>query len=81
MIHVYQPKNTPPSPTISVIHDISNMPSFMKNIKLQENTKLQDSFEREQRPVESSELYDELLDKFCYGSSSAGHMKRVLSKL
>jgi len=73
----YQNKNTPPSPTISVIHDISNMPSFMKNIKLQE----QDSFLREQRPVDSSELYDELLDKFCYGSTSAGQMKRVLSKL
>jgi hypothetical protein len=59
------------------IHDISDMPSFIRAIR----DRQQEDLEREARPVDSQELYDELLDKFCFGSKDAGEMRRVLSKL
>lgn len=58
------------------VYDVSHMPSFVNTLLC-----MQKEREEKEKEVDQTEAYDELLDKFCFGTSDAGVMKRVLSKL
>lgn len=65
------------------LYDMSHMPSFMHSLRcMQQKNRMEEYMKQQQdTKVEKIEVYDEMLDKFCYGSRNAADMKNVLSKL
>lgn len=65
-------------------YDVSHMPTFISSIRTMHILKQREEEElrrRQEQDTYSKELYDELLDKFCFGSKNVGEMRMVLSRL
>ena len=58
------------------VYDVSHMPSFVNCLLC-----IQKEKEIKEAEVDRTDMYDELLDKFCFGTNDASVIKRVLSKL
>lgn len=65
------------------VYDVCHMPSFLDSFRsLQQENKINDSSSQNQNmQVETIEIYDEMLDKFCYGSKKTAEIKNILSKI